>query len=677
MAEAFSQEAVLDFLLRHGGKVQNVDLTAHFRSFLRDPEGQLENRERFKKFVNSLAVVKVEDGVKYIALKKRYAEFIPEEAPTPSEVLIEREKVKPKVAKSGLPRDSGQLSGQPSALGPELKHRERKTPKGSGRTRRTRQPPDYSAGENPDVSCGVVQARNLSSGGLPAVVRGGNGADEESGSQTESARDVSKRASEDQPARQKDRPAAVLNNVERSVACKSKAQSARKHKRNTNPAASIERTGDTARLFDANGNCGGNFGQPLLVSATASPILSHVAPPVAKNKERKHTDKELPDCNSVKPISEFAPCKYNDNSIGNFVGVYASQRTEGNPPCATKLTSHCRGLSSKTRRSNAKVPEELLTSGDVQVSPAGSGERIHQNQGELGCWPLAVSGQPVGNGWHPEKDSPEKHVAPLKGTNGPPHDMSKVNIHTTVPKVIDAPPNVKDTPASSTQTSNHRDWRKEEPLENKGPSEESSLVPLNSKEHQWIVQTAAGLFEQVRALFCDNPNLAIKKDFISGYTVLHWIAKHGNHRELTRFISCARKCKVTLNVNIRSNCGYTPLHIATMYGQLKVIQCLVNKYNANLNIRDHSGKKPWQYLNSDSPRDCFQLLGAPQHKLAKPSQISSTFSANDISQQKSSNAVTRKSSFSALIRSPQLIHKFMHLHSDHLNSIHEEEEKMD
>ncbi|XP_062898262.1 ankyrin repeat domain-containing protein SOWAHB-like [Mobula hypostoma] len=654
MAEAFSQEAVLDFLLRHHGKVRNADLTAYFRSFLRDPEWQPQNREQFKKFVNSLAVVKVEDGVKYIVLKKRYAEFIPEEVPTPREV--EREKAKPRVAKCSLPRDSRRVSGPPSALRPELRHRQGKAPRGSGRTRR---PPNYSAGENPDVSCGVVQARNTSSGGLPAVVRGGNRADEASRSRPEPAREVSKRASEDQPVRQRSRTASVLNNVERSVACKPKAQSAREHKSNRSPAASVECTGDTAKLFNGDG--------PVWASSTASPIFSHGAPPVAKYKERKHTDEELPDCNSVQPVPEFAPCKYSDNSTGNLVQVYASQRTEETPPCGTKLASHCGGLSSKTGRSNPKVPEEPLTGGVVR-----SGERIPQNQGELGCRPLAASGQPMGNGWYPEKDSSE---IPLKGTKGPPHNMlplSKVKNHTTVPKVIDAPLNVRDPPASSMQTSNHREWGKEEPLKYKGPSEESSLVPLDPKEHQWIVQTAAGLFEQARALFCENPNFAIKKDFISGYTVLHWIAKHGNHRELTRFINCAKNCKVTLNVNIRSNCGYTPLHLATMYGQIKVIQYLVNKCKANLNIRDYSGKKPWQYLNSDSPRDYFQLLGAPQHKFAKPSQISSTFSAKDISRQKSSTAVTRRSSFSALIRSPQLMHKFMHLHS-----IHEEDEKMD
>eukprot|EP00061_Rhincodon_typus_P016549 g44821.t1 len=88
MAETFSQEAVLDFLLVHRGKVRNADLTAHFTRFLRDPERQRQSREQFKKFVNSLAVVRVENGVKYIVLKKRYVEFLPEEIHFSSDVLV-------------------------------------------------------------------------------------------------------------------------------------------------------------------------------------------------------------------------------------------------------------------------------------------------------------------------------------------------------------------------------------------------------------------------------------------------------------------------------------------------------------------------------------------------------------------------------------------------------------
>ncbi|XP_051899652.1 ankyrin repeat domain-containing protein SOWAHB-like [Pristis pectinata] len=679
MAEDFSQEAVLDFLLRHRGKVRNVDLTAYFRHFLRDPEWQLQNREQFKKFVNSLAVVKVEDGVKYIFLKKRYAEFIPEEFPGPIDVGIghpnKREMAKPRVGKCNPPLGSGQVLGPQSEVRAEGRLRELEAPKGRGRTR---QSPSCSAGEISDASRGVVQARNDSPKGLPAALRGGRRTSEASRSLPEPASEVNRRASEDQPVRQKDRTA-VVNNLEGSVACKS----ARKHKNNRNPAASVVCTGDTAGLLNGEGNCCNYFGQPVLDSSTASPILSYAAPPVAKYKGRKPANKELPNCNAeitcVRSVPESIPCKSDQNSTGNVTEINASRRIEGTASCDTKLTNLCRGSSSSKYRSNAKVPQELLTGGDARV-PVPSEECIPKNQGELSCRPLAGSGQPMGNRWHSEKEStsPKKYVS-LKVTksNEPPHKMlslSRENNHPTVPKIIDAPLNVRDQPASSAQTTSHRECKKDELLKIKEPSEASSLVPLDSKEHQWIVKTAAGMFEQAYALFCEDPNFGMKKDFISGYTVLHWIAKHGNHRALTRFIGCARKHKVKLNVNIRSNCGYTPLHIATMYGQLKVIQYLVNKYHANFNLRDHSGKKPWQYLNSDASRDVFQMLGAPESKHAKPSRMSNTFSAKDVSRQKSSNPVSRKTSFSALLKSPQLMHKFMHLNSDHLHAINEEEE---
>lgn len=59
-----------------------------------------------------------------------------------------------------------------------------------------------------------------------------------------------------------------------------------------------------------------------------------------------------------------------------------------------------------------------------------------------------------------------------------------------------------------------------------------SLVPLELREHTWLVKAAAGNWPEIYTLFREEPSLLNKKDFISGFTVLHWIAKHGNHRVL-------------------------------------------------------------------------------------------------------------------------------------------------
>ncbi|KAJ8415590.1 hypothetical protein AAFF_G00425700 [Aldrovandia affinis] len=141
-----------------------------------------------------------------------------------------------------------------------------------------------------------------------------------------------------------------------------------------------------------------------------------------------------------------------------------------------------------------------------------------------------------------------------------------------------------------------------------------SLAPLDPKEHDWLVKAAAGTWTNIYSLFREEPSLLTKRDFISGYTVLHWIAKHGDHRVLNTLWYGVDKAGMTIDVDIKTTCGYTPLHLAAIHGHKKLIRLLVHKYKANVAMRDSSGKKPWQYLGKSGPRDLLQLLGAPQWK---------------------------------------------------------------
>lgn len=59
-----------------------------------------------------------------------------------------------------------------------------------------------------------------------------------------------------------------------------------------------------------------------------------------------------------------------------------------------------------------------------------------------------------------------------------------------------------------------------------------SPVPLEAREHAWLVKGAAGDWPDIYSLFREDSSLLNRRDFISGFTVLHWIAKHGDHRVL-------------------------------------------------------------------------------------------------------------------------------------------------
>lgn len=138
-----------------------------------------------------------------------------------------------------------------------------------------------------------------------------------------------------------------------------------------------------------------------------------------------------------------------------------------------------------------------------------------------------------------------------------------------------------------------------------------SLVPLEPKEHVWLVKAAAGAWPDIYSLFREEPSLLNKQDFISGFTVLHWIAKHGDHRVLNTLWYGVQKAGMMFDVNSRSTCGYTALHIAAIHGHKNIIRLLVNKFKADVKLRDVAGKKPWQYLTVPMSLDVFQLLGAP------------------------------------------------------------------
>lgn len=143
-----------------------------------------------------------------------------------------------------------------------------------------------------------------------------------------------------------------------------------------------------------------------------------------------------------------------------------------------------------------------------------------------------------------------------------------------------------------------------------------SLVPLEPREHAWLVKGAAGAWPDIYSLFREDTSLLNRQDFISGFTVLHWIAKHGDHRVLNTLWYGVQKAGLTFDMNAKSACGHTPLHIAAMHGHRNMMRLLVKKFNADVKLRDTAGKRPWQYLSCSEPPDIFQLLGAPPRRPA-------------------------------------------------------------
>ncbi|XP_034514793.1 ankyrin repeat domain-containing protein SOWAHC [Ailuropoda melanoleuca] len=143
--------------------------------------------------------------------------------------------------------------------------------------------------------------------------------------------------------------------------------------------------------------------------------------------------------------------------------------------------------------------------------------------------------------------------------------------------------------------------------------EESSgggSVTLDPLEHAWMLSASDGKWDSLEGLLICEPGLVAKRDFITGFTCLHWAAKHGRQELLAMLVNFANKHQLPVNINARTSGGYTALHLAAMHGHVEVVKLLVGAYDADVDIRDYSGKKASQYLSQSIAEEIKNLVGA-------------------------------------------------------------------
>ncbi|KAG7999413.1 Ankyrin repeat domain-containing protein SOWAHC [Nibea albiflora] len=135
-------------------------------------------------------------------------------------------------------------------------------------------------------------------------------------------------------------------------------------------------------------------------------------------------------------------------------------------------------------------------------------------------------------------------------------------------------------------------------------------ITLDPLEHEWMMCASDGEWSTLCSLLSTDPTLVLRKDFITGFTCLHWAAKQGKPELMALIINFAKQHNVPVSVDTRSNTGYTPLHIAAMHNHMEVVKLLVGAYNADVEIRDYSGKKACQYLTDNVSVDMRDIIGA-------------------------------------------------------------------
>ncbi|CAJ1087186.1 ankyrin repeat domain-containing protein SOWAHC-like [Xyrichtys novacula] len=143
-----------------------------------------------------------------------------------------------------------------------------------------------------------------------------------------------------------------------------------------------------------------------------------------------------------------------------------------------------------------------------------------------------------------------------------------------------------------------------------GLDEDRNSVTLDPLEHQWMMCASDGEWGSLFPLLAEEPSLILRKDFITGFTCLHWAAKHGKPELIAMIINFAKQHNVPISVDARSNTGYTPLHVAAMHNHMEVVKLLVGAYGADVEIRDYSGRKACQYLTDSVSVDIRDIIGA-------------------------------------------------------------------
>ncbi|KAJ8014785.1 hypothetical protein DPEC_G00019350 [Dallia pectoralis] len=138
---------------------------------------------------------------------------------------------------------------------------------------------------------------------------------------------------------------------------------------------------------------------------------------------------------------------------------------------------------------------------------------------------------------------------------------------------------------------------------------EDEVLVLSPMEHAWMMCVVDGNYETIMEYLSEDYSLLTRKDFVSGFTVLHWLAKHGRDEVLLNLLKHAERENIPVDVNLKGSGGLTPLHVASIHSQFMVIKILVGAFGANIDIMDYSGRRAWQYLKGNAPEEMRELLG--------------------------------------------------------------------
>ncbi|KAG8454267.1 hypothetical protein GDO86_000782 [Hymenochirus boettgeri] len=738
MAKDLSQEEVLDFLCHGGGKVSNAALLGHFKRFLRDPQApgelQLKRREKFKRCVNSVAVVKEEAGVKYVVLKSRYRDLVGEEIqPVPSTVN-QPIHLDPQCGE-GWNSPSGVWQGGELVIG-------------------TCQCAVTSSGNTWKVNGAVIQ-ETVSAGtdscypegitppSLPVSPEFSRSLEStftsrspeitpppkinHSLSSNNLTSSFSSADSPGLPAPCSVSPSHIAeaeNSASLKVTCRDPLKQKEECLSCIDLLAPCFKCDPPQHLHTTQEHCSDNlhrekhtYNSSLSNVSSPSSYPEHIPPPspfLLPQEIDTIPDVQLVDDNPAcsypendmygvwmcqLPVFKSIRCQLSLHDLDDYVDQESCESEDSDSgdgaDCDTepkdgdedssdahttedmikdfKSCSPNRNPSSNNDHSvmlqnDAMVIDcTIMNHGDTSSARFNNSESVYTKKSFLSDQApvlYELAGRPSWNRtsshFQEAMSSSDEELIDRdhRKRRRPSHSkkLTNVSLFSVEPEIgifLTPKPVQKDMLILNDISVKQPTQAQYEPKGNnfdsiKSSYQKSYVVPLDPKEHDWIVKTASGSWIQVYGMFIMDPGLSLHKDFITGFTALHWFAKHGCTDMFHKFVAGANKAGIELDLNVKSSSGYTPLHVAAIHGHYKVAAMLVEKLKVNVKVRDNSGKRAWQYLSSTTSGELWQLLGAPKGKTIFASRaLNATQSTNS---HKRSSQLNRKTSLAAFCK---------------------------
>lgn len=568
-------------MLANGGRVTNHELVKHFKSWLTHPTEKDTARQKFKEYVNRLATMKQEDGEKYLMLKKRYypnfeddegavvQPQMPRRPPDQPPPPPSRSQPPPPVTSQPPPRSSSpslldeiMANYQPLAATMSGHHQRRQLPPTPGSTP-YQQPQHQPQQQQQSYMSGSYNNSPTASQRNSYVSSSSHTAQQQQQRVPPPPYRGPPIQAQQPPYRHPPPPPSAISRV-------------------APPASDLGLPLPSDYGLPAPRH--GVFHPPTPFSAVPSTITdSPRASPIAYSMAMS---------NAGLPPPPMLPPKKNGGSgsisslsrSSSAMSIQSSQRISEASPSGSPA-SLSRGVSN---------PGPVAPPLPARNSFAGSQSSLASSSGHGN-----VSRQT-------SSDDKENYSSPPGSGDDQITELSNKNEKISVKErtktfnrmasegeLLSVPlkPVATNSVAVKRRNSRAVDRRGSSIARGERDDDSSSISTLDQTAKQWMIRAAQGDYHSMVKMLLEDPRLAKHKDFISGYTALHWAAKHGN-LDMVKLLAG----NYSVPVNVKSHGGYTPLHMACQFGHQEVFSLMVKVYKADPHIRDNAGKKPRQYM---------------------------------------------------------------------------------